>query len=199
MATRKSLTGSDTRSDILASASRLFIERGVDNTSLKDIARGCGISTGTLFYYYASKSDLIFDVTDEHFNQLTGQLMDWVSRSYQQTDLQQILQVVFDTIVGDITRGKLHHYLIQAAVSDTSSIRERFQQKYAEWRLMIQDGLSHFVEDDQQKKVFSQIILASLDGLVMQAILGIEDIPLQQITACLANSMKTQPYTIGGA
>ncbi len=198
MATRKSLTGSNTRSDILAAASRLFIERGVENTSLKDIAQGCGISTGTLFYYYASKSDLIFDVTDEHFNQLTGQLMDWVSRSYQQADLQEILQVVYDTIVGDLMRGKLHHYLIEAAVSSESPIRERFQQKYAEWRLMIQDGLSHFVQDAQQKKVISQIILASLDGLVIQAILGIEDIPLQQITACLADSLNTTPSTPGG-
>jgi len=56
MAKRKSLTGSDTRAEILSAASQLFTEQGVDNTALKDIAQACGISTGTLSYYYASKS-----------------------------------------------------------------------------------------------------------------------------------------------
>lgn len=196
MAIRRSLTGRDIRSELLVAASRLFIERGVQNTSLKDIAQACQISTGTLFYYYASKSDLIFDVTDQHFNQLTGQLMDWVSRAGQHEDPQIILQVVYETIVGDSLRGKLHHYLIEAAVSSQPEIRLKFRQKYAEWLRMIQLGLSQFLSGDQQ--MLAQLILASLDGLVIQSILGLEDIPIKDITAFLAES--TQQYQpTGGA
>lgn len=190
MAIRKSLNGNNTRAEILAAASRLFIEQGVDNTSLKDIARACNLSTGTLFYYYASKSDLIFDVTDAYFDDLTHRLLEWAVQSYDQNDAEKILQVVFERITGDLMRGKLHHYLVQAAVSNEPAIRERFQQKYTEWRVMIESALVHFIQDDEQCSLTAHIILATLDGLVLQAILGIEDIPIQSISTYLAKSLN---------
>ena len=190
MAIRKSLNGNNARADILTAASRLFIEQGGESTSLKDIARACNLSTGTLYYYYASKSDLIFDVTDAYFDDLTHRLLDWVSQSYQQNDPEKILQVVFERITGDLLRGKLHHYLVQAAVSSEPATRERFQQKYTEWRKMIDSGLVHFIQDDEERGLTAHIILATLDGLVLQAILGIDDIPIQAISAHLAKNLK---------
>jgi AcrR family transcriptional regulator len=190
MAKRINLQGGDMRQSILDAARALFVEKGVNNTSLKDIARAVQISPGTLFYYYSSKSDLIFDVTDQHFDRLTQQLLDWVCQARDQTEPRQAFEFVFEKIVGDQVRGKLHHYLIEEALSSDSSVRTRFLQKYQEWRRMIETGISSFMDEGDHRQVTAQIILATLDGLVIQSMLGVEDIPLDQIAGRFASLLS---------
>ena len=54
-------------------AFRLFAERGFEETTLRDIAEGVGVSRRTLFNYYPSKNDIPwgqFDKTLDHFRAL---------------------------------------------------------------------------------------------------------------------------------
>jgi AcrR family transcriptional regulator len=190
MARRIHSQGQETRQSILTAASRLFVEKGVDNTSLKDIAREAGISPGTLFYHYSSKSELIFDVTDQHFDRVTQQLLDWARAAHTQTEPSQIFAVVLKTIIGDEVRGKLHLYLIGEAVSRDPAVRERFLQKYREWQTMIESGIEPFVAGDEKRRVTAQVFLSILDGLVLQSILGVKDIPLEQIAERFAASLE---------
>lgn len=53
-----------TREHIFQTALRLFFERGYDNTSLKDIAEAAQVSTGTLYRYFPTKSDLLFQIRE---------------------------------------------------------------------------------------------------------------------------------------
>jgi len=55
------LAGSTQERIIEAASNELMTERGVTDTSLADIAGEVGISKGTLFYYYSSKNDLVYD------------------------------------------------------------------------------------------------------------------------------------------
>jgi len=189
MARRIHSQGEETRQCILTAASRLFVEKGVDNASLKDIARAAGVSPGTLFYYYSSKSELIFEVTDQHFDRITRQLLDWARASQDQTEPSQIFSVVLKTIIGDEMRGKLHLHLIGEAVSRDALVREHFFQKYREWQSMIESGIEPFVAGDDQRRVSAQMFLSILDGLVLQAILGVKDMPLEQIAERFAASL----------
>ena len=43
---------------ILAAALRLFAERGLDGTSMRDVAEAVGITKATLYHYFTSKNDL---------------------------------------------------------------------------------------------------------------------------------------------
>jgi len=47
-----------TRSDILAAAEALFLERGVSNTSLEHIARHAGVTRGAVYWHFKNKADL---------------------------------------------------------------------------------------------------------------------------------------------
>ncbi|HZU86232.1 MAG TPA: TetR/AcrR family transcriptional regulator [Anaerolineaceae bacterium] len=184
-----------TRQHILDTARQLFTERGFDNTSLKDIALAAGISPGTLFYHYSSKSNLIFDVTDQYFNQLTHRLVEWVGEANSVEALQgaistpnQILRYVFNAIVNDTLRGKLHHYLIEQAVSCDPAMRTRFLQKYQEWRQMIEEGVTPFVPNPDERRLLAHIIASVLDGLVIQSILGAPDLPVDAVADYLADT-----------
>ncbi|MFC6062624.1 TetR/AcrR family transcriptional regulator [Streptomyces ochraceiscleroticus] len=51
--------GEQTRALILATAMRLFEERGYDRTTMRAIAQEAGVSTGNAYYYFASKEHLV--------------------------------------------------------------------------------------------------------------------------------------------
>jgi AcrR family transcriptional regulator len=191
MANRKNPDSIKTKQQILEAARDAFIEQGITSTSLKEIARTAGVSTGTLFYYYASKSDLVFDVTNLHFDQLTHQLLDWVNSINSQSNMQKILPVVCETIVGDQLRGKLHHYLIEEALTNNSSLRIKFIEKYTEWQTMIEQGIEISVPDKKKRREIAQLLLAVLDGLVMQTILGVEGISIKDISLQLARTISS--------
>ena len=44
---------------IFEAALKLFVERGVDNTSISLISKEAGIATGTIYLYFENKMDLI--------------------------------------------------------------------------------------------------------------------------------------------
>lgn len=47
------------RREILAAASRLFRERGLHATGMREIAAALGMTAGNLYYYFPSKQDLL--------------------------------------------------------------------------------------------------------------------------------------------
>ncbi|MFE3292888.1 TetR/AcrR family transcriptional regulator [Rhodococcus sp. NPDC059234] len=49
----------DTRSAIRAAALRLFLAKGVEQTSLREVADEVGITKASLYYHYESKADLL--------------------------------------------------------------------------------------------------------------------------------------------
>ena len=51
--------GTTKREQILETAMRLFIEKGIHGTATSLIAREAGVATGTLFHHFASKEDLV--------------------------------------------------------------------------------------------------------------------------------------------
>jgi len=62
-----------TREKILTTARRLFAARGYFNCKISDIAREAGMSQGILYWYFASKEELLKSVLADGFETL-GQL-----------------------------------------------------------------------------------------------------------------------------
>ena len=56
--------GTDTRDAILSAATALLKENTFDTVTLALIAKEAGISKGTLYNYYSSKEDILFDLAD---------------------------------------------------------------------------------------------------------------------------------------
>src|SRR5512140_623903 len=53
------------RAELLRSAARLFRRKGFDATSTRDIAAAVGMRSGSPFYHFKSKGDLLFAVMQE--------------------------------------------------------------------------------------------------------------------------------------
>ena len=59
-----------TRGALADAALRLFLERGYDQVSVRDIAEAADVSTTTLFKHFASKEALVFDAEADREAQL---------------------------------------------------------------------------------------------------------------------------------
>src|SRR6266545_4243779 len=53
-----------TRQAIAEAAKRLFLERGFDQVSVAEVARAADVSEQTVFNYFPSKEDLVFERMD---------------------------------------------------------------------------------------------------------------------------------------
>lgn len=174
--------------NIIIAASKLMTIKGVKSTSLADIAKEVGISKGTLYYYYSSKNEIIFDIAERHINQITNELFEWMDKVDIQTTPKEIIRIVFEKILTAETRGKLHLYLINDSLTNNEYLKNRFKEKYKDWRDMIEEGLKKVLRDRTTNyAALASIILASLDGLTIQWLLGMENLPIDDIATLLAN------------
>lgn len=52
------------RAEIVRTACRVFIRKGYDGTSMRDLARAVGKSTGAFYHYIGSKKDILYLILD---------------------------------------------------------------------------------------------------------------------------------------
>lgn len=71
---RRKEIGERTRRFILETAKRLFVERGYFNTSMRDIAREAGVSTGALYHHFESKEEIAGEIYRETVEKIKERL-----------------------------------------------------------------------------------------------------------------------------
>ena len=172
------------RARILNVAARLIKEKGISRISLADIAAAVKISKGTLYYYYPSKSALVFDITEISMDHMTQKIFSWVEKSRQASSPEEILKVVIDAILKARSRGQIHLYLILEALGD-EGLRKRFCDEYAKWLGMIKTGLDSILPEGRDTALLAQLILAVIYGLLLSSLLGTPRPPLEDISRFL--------------
>lgn len=185
MAARGKNKGIDNKKKILKSAKKIFQKKGGQHTSLADIARDAGISKGTLYYYYSTKAELIFDITQQHMSSITSALLAVVDEKKDSADAAEILEMVYDTIMKAESRSKLHLFLLQEAITGNADLQKRFQEAYNEWRAMIYQGLQSILKRRKDIDILSHVLLTSITGGMIQQLLGITDLPIDQMSSWL--------------
>jgi AcrR family transcriptional regulator len=64
----------DTRDRIEKAAIHLFVQKGVAETSIRDIARAVGISEGALYRHFEGKDELVWEAFERHYVAFAEQL-----------------------------------------------------------------------------------------------------------------------------
>jgi AcrR family transcriptional regulator len=62
------------REELLSVATRLFVDRGYERTSIERITTEAGVAKGTFYLYFESKQDLLAQIVEAYGNELLNQL-----------------------------------------------------------------------------------------------------------------------------
>ena len=66
------------RTELIEVATRLFLERGFHNTSIRDIVRACTFNIASLYMYVSSKEDILYLVAQDLMNTIARELNETV-------------------------------------------------------------------------------------------------------------------------
>ena len=89
------------KNEIVETAMTIFEEKGIQKTSMSEIAKRAGVAKGLLYYYFASKDALVSEVIDQFskgVDEYIGDIMKNEKFSFYDK-LSQIINFFFSTIV----------------------------------------------------------------------------------------------------
>jgi AcrR family transcriptional regulator len=62
------------RTELIDVATKMFLERGFHNTSIRDIVRACSFNIASLYMYVSSKEDILYLVAQDLMNNIASEL-----------------------------------------------------------------------------------------------------------------------------
>ncbi len=106
------------RRQILDAAKRCFIERGLDATTMRDIARIAGLSLGGIYFHFASKEDIFRAVCDETYGTVLRKWRESPERAGQSAEslLRELAAINLDMLDSEPDYFRLALVLNGAAV-----------------------------------------------------------------------------------
>ncbi|MBN2511272.1 MAG: TetR/AcrR family transcriptional regulator [Spirochaetales bacterium] len=187
MAVKSKIKGIDNRKLILDTANTLFKKQGAQKTSLSDIAKKAGISKGTLYYYYTTKRELIYDIARDHMETITRALIRWLKDMSSEIEPMEILAHVYRTVVNASQRSKLHLYLIEEAISGDKELMKRFRASYTKWNNLLSDGFARILPKNKKDDIpaLAALALTSITGSLIQHQLGNKQLPYSDMARVL--------------
>lgn len=180
----------DTRQKILRVSRELIARQGIQKTSLASIASAAGISRGTLFYYFPSKQGLLYQVMEDSFQEITDRIMGVVDSIEPGKRALEILRLTLKYTGESAALNQTNHHLFQEAIAGDSLLIAKFQKSYRHWQEIIASCLrQHFPKTAQRynPEVLSSLILAMIDGISIQALLGYSPVRYEESAETLAS------------
>ncbi len=164
------------KTTILEAVGRLIATRGINQVSLRDIAKETKLSPGTLYYYYATKDELVFDIIAKHIDELKDEYLAWIGRHEHDLTVDRFLEVIFFKGVKLFNRARLHIFIINQCMADNETLKQRFNDKYSEWRTALRQGVINIFPNHHDPEAFATLLLTIIDGLVIQEVLNLPEI-----------------------
>lgn len=156
------------RERILHAAARLFHERGYQGTTVRDIADAVGILSGSLFYHFASKEEILLEIMRETALSLCLRAEAVLSRTSVPLErVQQIIDSELEWMVGDIKKDYLAVLVFEwrevpeSAKPELDRYRKRYQRIWVD--ILEQYGT------EVQLRVPADIAARILHGALMGA------------------------------
>lgn len=174
------------KKEILDVAERLFCTRGYDNTSTNDILAEIGIARGTLYYYFASKEEILDAMIDRVIDEIVrkaGRISMDESMPVLERLTKTVLAANVDTDTGNMILEQVHkpqnalmHQKMQKRLLDSLTpffvkmikdgiaqgiMRTDYPEETIEMTLMysnsVFDDAIDYTEEEKQKKVLGFI------------------------------------------
>jgi len=154
--------GTKTRQRISDEALRLFVEKGIAETSIRDIARAANVAEGALYRHYASKDDLAWRLFADQYAAL-GAAVDEVQAA-EPTFEGKIRALVRHFCGAFDDNPVLFSYLLLSQHDQVRKVAPQMANPLTVVRRVIAEGMAQRPGDRRDPAVVSAMVL----GLVLQ-------------------------------
>ncbi|MDK9699626.1 MAG: TetR/AcrR family transcriptional regulator [bacterium] len=160
------------REQILDAAMSLFVEQGYENTSVDEIARSAGLSKGAIYWYFKSKLEILFALTDRNIRNSQNELVQIAAQNdFGPAALYKVHRPLIERRLSTKECNKLFGQLI-ALGRRYPEISDRIRKYYKDWDDVSKGLLNKAIEDGAFRPVhtlhLAQAISAMYDGLTMR-------------------------------
>lgn len=173
------------REQILSAACAVVSEMGFRSLRIADVASRAGTSTGTVHYYFDTKTDLMRAAFEWNFARSLERRRPVLER---ELDPRRRLRAFVDSYLPDdvvtVESWRVWAELWVEALHDPG-LRELNQQVYGAWRELMSEIISAGQEaalfGGRDPVVVANALIAMIDGLALQVLLGSQDMTLPRM------------------
>jgi len=167
-------------------AINLFSTKGIHQTTLQNIAQEAEISRGTLFYYYPSKNELMYEVIEYCIDEFIELVNNAIIDNQEKTG-PHLIKMVLQKILENDFLAKITFYLFQESMLGDQKIHTTIKRKYKAWREDTKQLLQHIEMKEEDLNATVAIIVGVIDGLTLQFLLDPESIDLENVSNKLSS------------
>ena len=151
-----------TRAEIIEAATRLFLDKGFDNTTVEEIAEAAEVSRSTFFRYFPAKELTVFPHNQARVEQFR---QEYLQRVPGESAFVALCRAV--AAMARIFQDAREEQLIQTRIVRASPflLGRRFQIEEA-WEDSLAEGIRDRLGDDAQVDHQARMVAAALLGMV---------------------------------
>ncbi|WP_073008358.1 TetR/AcrR family transcriptional regulator [Clostridium amylolyticum] len=161
---------------ILDAAISVFIEKGFEETSMREIASAAGLTTGAIYHHFKNKDELFYHAVKEamYFAQKLSEKDESSNLKSTENMLNEISNKVRERM-SKADEQRLLVLLIGYVVSKGGTLSEVLKKDYNEIISKVADMYFYAfgIENAACKKNLASILVAAIDGVAMQYSLGV--------------------------
>ena len=166
---------SSTRERLVVTARVLFWERGYEATSLADVVQKAGARSGSLYYFFRTKEELLLAVLDQYVDLLWPMVIEPVF-SHVTDPIERIFGILDGYRQGLVytgcTRGCPIGNLALEVCDDLPRARAKIASNFEGWRAWIRKCLDEATDrfpSHVNREHLAGFVLTVMEGAVMQA------------------------------
>jgi TetR/AcrR family transcriptional regulator, transcriptional repressor for nem operon len=165
----------DTRTRLVLAAMQLFWEKGYNSTSIADVLHTAKANSGSLYYFFPGKSDLLAAVLDMYHEGIRPMLLEpaWAGVSDPVERIFALLARYRKSLLEtDCFYGCPIGSLALELHEPDLAVRERLAKNFSAWIGAIVECLSRAkarLSTDLNRRELAQFVLTVMEGGVMQA------------------------------
>ena len=155
-----------TREKLIEVARQLFAHKGIENTTMNDIANASDKGRRTIYTYFKNKKEIYNAVIEQESEQMVFQLREILQLNISPVEkLRRFLEIRFALISDFISQGESIKRFFGLDIKRVEKIRKLASEKENEiLRSIIDDGINQGFFDESQCKYFE-----SLQFLIFQS------------------------------
>lgn len=178
---------SNKKNKVIEVATKLFAEKGFENTSMANICLEANVSKGLVYHHFKSKESILIEI----FTSVTNKMIEMNSKSKSSQEPKLQLVQLIETIFSQLEHDKLFFQLnlnIMFQPSTRQILKEQIEKRAA----ILFNSVTNIFDQISTKKstILSYMFIAEIDGIALNYLSVFDEYPLDMMKEELINKYK---------